>query len=306
MQNIAALSLLFLLAATVYSQSPTPTPSPEPIREEVVVVADRTGTSVADTPASVDVITRNAIETTSAATPDDIARQSVGFSTFRRTSGRSSNPTTQGVSFRGIGSSGASRAAVLFDGIPLNDPFGGWVQWERIPVIAIDQVEVLRGGASSLYGNYALSGAINIIPRSSAKKHTFSSDLFTGSQQTFGASMFDGVRLEKWAFDTTAAAFQTRGSKPIDPAARGPVDGYAGVRFTSFQTRLTRKLGTMRRSSSAQAILARFGPTARASRRIVRIFEISPPVARSSGQMAFGWNFACLAALKSTIRLSRP
>ncbi len=243
MQNIAALSLLFLLAATVYSQSPTPTPSPEPIREEVVVVADRTGTSVADTPASVDVITRNAIETTSAATPDDIARQSVGFSTFRRTSGRSSNPTTQGVSFRGIGSSGASRAAVLFDGIPLNDPFGGWVQWERIPVIAIDQVEVLRGGASSLYGNYALSGAINIIPRSSAKKHTFSSDLFTGSQQTFGASMFDGVRLEKWAFDTTAAAFQTRGSKPIDPAARGPVDGYAGVRFTSFQTRLTRKLG---------------------------------------------------------------
>ncbi len=243
MRIVAASILVFLFAATVSSQSSTPTPTPEPIREDVIVVADRTGSSVADTPASVDVISRKSINSTAAVMPDDVSRQSVGFSTFRRTSGRNSNPTTQGVSFRGIGSSGASRAAVLFDGVSLNDPFGGWVQWERVPLIGIELVEVLRGGASSLYGDYAFSGAVNIIPRNSAEKYTFSSDLFTGSQQTFGASMFGGVRLEKWAFDTTAAAFQTRGSKPIDPAVRGPVDGYAGVRFTSFQTRLTRKFG---------------------------------------------------------------
>ncbi|HMT09966.1 MAG TPA: Plug domain-containing protein, partial [Pyrinomonadaceae bacterium] len=106
MQTAAAISFLFLFAATVSSQSPTPKPSPEPIREEVIVVADRAGNSVADTPASVDVISRKSIQTTAAVMPDDVIRQIVGFSTFRRTSGRSSNPTTQGVSFRGIGSSG--------------------------------------------------------------------------------------------------------------------------------------------------------------------------------------------------------
>lgn len=241
MQNAAAISLVFLCAATIYGQSQTPSPTPEPIREEVIVVAGRSGSSVADTPASVDVLTRKNIDSTAASMPDDIARQSVGFSTFRRTSGRTSNPTTQGVSFRGIGSSGASRAAVLFDGIPLNDPFGGWVQWERIPVIAIDQVEVLRGGASSLYGNYALSGAVNIIPRKPEKKHSFSSDVFAGSQQTFGASGFGGIELNKWSIDGSAAAFQSRGSKPIDPTVRGSVDGFAGVRYTSFLTQISHK-----------------------------------------------------------------
>lgn len=245
MPTAAATILVFLFAATVSSQSPTPspTPSPEPIREEVIVVADRAESSVADTPASVDVISQQTVRSTAAVMPDDVVRQSVGFSTFRRTSGRSSNPTTQGVSFRGIGSSGASRAAVLFDGVPLNDPFGGWVQWERVPLVGVEQIEVLRGGASSLYGNYALSGAINIIPRNSTKKYTFSSDVFAGSQQTFGASLFSGALFEKWSFDTSAAAFQTQGSRPIDPVVRGPVDGYAGVRYTSVQTRIGRKFG---------------------------------------------------------------
>ena len=60
-------------------------------------------------------------------------RQVPGFSLFRRTTSRAANPTTQGVSLRGLGASGASRALVLSDGFPLNDPFGGWVYWDRAP-----------------------------------------------------------------------------------------------------------------------------------------------------------------------------
>ena len=56
-----------------------------------------------------------------------------GFTLFRRSSSLVANPTTQGVSLRGTGSSGASRTLVLWDGIPLNDPFGGWVYWDRVP-----------------------------------------------------------------------------------------------------------------------------------------------------------------------------
>ena len=54
----------------------------------------------------------------------------------------SSHPTAQGVSLRGIGPSGVSRTLVLVDGMPFNDPFGGWVYWTRVPM---ESVEPHRG-----------------------------------------------------------------------------------------------------------------------------------------------------------------
>ena len=65
---------------------------------------------------------------------DDQLRSVPGFSLFRRTSSRVANPTTQGVTLRGMSASGASRTLVLADGVPLNDPFGAWVYWDRVPV----------------------------------------------------------------------------------------------------------------------------------------------------------------------------
>ncbi|MEO5858088.1 MAG: TonB-dependent receptor plug domain-containing protein [Pyrinomonadaceae bacterium] len=68
---------------------------------------------------------RQAIATAAAPTLDNVLRQLPGFSIFRRSSSRSANRTAQGVSLRGVGASGASRSVVMFDGVPLNDPFGG-------------------------------------------------------------------------------------------------------------------------------------------------------------------------------------
>src|SRR5690606_40256505 len=122
-------------------------------------------TLLGDTPASVAVVPRVSIESSGAAAADDILRQVPGFSTFRRSSSRHSNPTTQGVSIRNAGGSGAGRTIVMQDGIPLGDPFGGWVQWARVLPIEMQSVEIFRGGGSSLYGSGALSGAVNIISR---------------------------------------------------------------------------------------------------------------------------------------------
>src|ERR1700743_3513204 len=60
---------------------------------------------------------------------DDALTSVPGFSLFRRTSSLGANPTTQGVSLRGIAGSGASRSLGTLDGVPQNDPFGGWVIW---------------------------------------------------------------------------------------------------------------------------------------------------------------------------------
>ncbi|HEV7843458.1 MAG TPA: TonB-dependent receptor plug domain-containing protein, partial [Pyrinomonadaceae bacterium] len=125
---------------------------PAPLSEAVTVTATRTETRLNDVAGSMVLLSSQDIAITAAATIDDALRQVPGFTLFRRTGSRAANPTTQGVSLRGIGASGASRALVLADGIPLNDPFGGWVYWGRVPREAIERVEVLRGGASSLYG----------------------------------------------------------------------------------------------------------------------------------------------------------
>ena len=131
--------------------------------EELTVTASRTEERIGDTASSIEVLSVKDISTTAALTLDDVLKQVPGFTLFRRSSSRTSNPTTQGVSLRGVGASGASRALVLSDGVPLNDPFGGWVYWDRVPREEIGRIEVLQGGASSLYGTDALGGVINLI-----------------------------------------------------------------------------------------------------------------------------------------------
>ena len=72
-------------------------------------------------------------------------------------------PTTQGVTLRGVSGSGASRTLVVADGWALNDPFGSWVYWNRIPLAAVDRVEVVRGATGDLYGSDALGGVIQVL-----------------------------------------------------------------------------------------------------------------------------------------------
>ena len=215
---------------------------PAPVGETVVVSAARVETRIGDAPASIVVMNRTEIETTAAPTLDDALRQIPGFSIFRRSSSRTANPTAQGVSLRGTGASGASRSTVLFDGVPLNDPFGGWVQWNRVPPVMVEKAEVLRGGASALYGDDSLSGAINIIPRVASETVIFSGEIFGGSQQTASPSAFLGGEIGVWGIDVTGSNFQTRGYMPVDSIERGPVDSFAGVRTASYAGRIARSI----------------------------------------------------------------
>ena len=235
----SALPLLFVLFfLRVSGQEPSPTPPP--IREEVTVITNRIETTIGDTPASVFTLSRVEIETAAAPTIDDTLRRSVGFSIFRRSSSRNANPTTQGVSLRGVGASGASRSGVFFDGVPLNDPFGGWIQWNRVSPVAVENVEILRGGASSLYGDSSLSGAINVVPRSARDRFTFAADVFGGTQNTVAGATFIGSKLNDWLLDLSASSYQTKGYKIVDEAVRGAVDGVAGVRSSNLSTRILR------------------------------------------------------------------
>jgi outer membrane receptor protein involved in Fe transport len=211
----------------------------ERLSEQMTVTASRTETRVSDTAASVAVLSSEDLSTTAALTVDDALRQIPGFSLFRRSGSRTANPTSQGVSLRGVGASGASRAVVLADGIPINDPFGGWVFWGRVPRQAINRIEVVQGGASSLYGTDALGGVINLITRD-ARESAFSFEASYGNQQTPDVSLFAGGRLFQWAAQLSAEAFHTDGYVLVDESQRGSVDTKAGAEHKTVELTLER------------------------------------------------------------------
>src|SRR5690606_17522454 len=135
--------------------------APPTFSDAVTVTASRASERWSDAAAApVSVVTGAELRASAPLVVDDVLRQTPGFTLFRRSSSRTANPTTQGVTLRGLGSAGGSRALVLADGVPLNDPFGGWVYWNRIPQAAIDRAEVLRGAASYIYGPNATAGVV--------------------------------------------------------------------------------------------------------------------------------------------------
>src|SRR5439155_23759403 len=115
------------------------------------VSATRTELQLSEVPGSAIQLSSTDVEANPALTLDDLLRQVPGFTLFRRSSSRVANPTTQGVSLRGVGGTGPSRALVLEDGVPQVDPFGGWIYWDRLPRAELSSIEVFRGGESNLY-----------------------------------------------------------------------------------------------------------------------------------------------------------
>jgi outer membrane receptor protein involved in Fe transport len=91
---------------------------------------------------------------------DDALSQIPGFSLYRRLSSAGANPTTEGVTLRGIAGSAASRALVTQDGVPQNDPFGGWVIFNSLPPASLADITVVRGAGAGPYGAGALTGVI--------------------------------------------------------------------------------------------------------------------------------------------------
>jgi outer membrane receptor protein involved in Fe transport len=168
------------------------------------------------------------LDSSGALTIDDVLRQVPGFSLFRRSGGLTTNPTAQGVSLRGVGASGASRAVVLFDGVPLNSPFGGWVYWNRIPRTSIENVSVQNGGNSNLYGSAALGGVVNISGRTKDISG-LDFEASAGNEGTAVTSFTGGKSFGDWGLVASGQALHTDGYILVPENQRGAVDTEAGT-----------------------------------------------------------------------------
>ena len=210
------------------------------LAERLTVTATLLPTRLAETPASLVVLGPEGLAVTAASRLDDALRQVVGFGLFRRTGSRTANPTAQGVSLRGLGASGASRALVLVDGQTLNDPFGGWVYWGRVPRDAVGGVEVLRGGASDLYGSTALGGVVQVLTRPLPPGPELRAEASAGNEGTLDGSLAMEGRAGAWGSRLAAAGFRTGGYVPVEEASRGPVDTRAASRNGVVDLRIER------------------------------------------------------------------
>lgn len=210
--------------------------------QQIVVSASRTATEIGDTPVSIVQLNKSDLDATPALRIDDQLRQIPGFSLYRRSSSRTANPTTQGVSLRGLGANGASRALVLEDGIPLNDPFGGWVYWDRVPAESISSVEVVQEGASSLYGSDALGGVIQFITRPPSQGG-ISLETSYGNQNSPDLSLWAGGTEGPWEAAFGGDVFHTDGYILTPEAERGTVDTKAGVSDGTADLLIGRRIG---------------------------------------------------------------
>jgi outer membrane receptor protein involved in Fe transport len=210
---------------------------PAGLLETVTVTPSRTEERLGNIPASVSILSASEIKASPALVADDVLRRLPAFSLFRRSSSISSHPTTQGVSLRGIGPSGVSRTLVLVDGVPFNDPFGGWVYWTRVAMDSVDRIEVVDGSNSSLYGNYAMGGVINIVSsrpsRQTVELKTQFGNLGTKKADFFGSDVWGkvGVAVEGSVFDTD-------GFPNVRENERGVIDNEAFVNYQNVNVKL--------------------------------------------------------------------
>lgn len=184
---------------------------------------DEQVTVTGETSRSVTRFSSTELATAPAPDLDTLLRQVPGFSLFRRTPSWSANPTTQGVSLRGAGASGTSRAVVALNGVPLNDPFGGWIYWGRVSPEILDAAVVTQGGASDIFGTEALGGAIELTRSHPTTRHLTASS-FVGNLFTPGGALVGDAKTGSWWEGGAVALFRSNGYVPASPDERGRVD----------------------------------------------------------------------------------
>jgi outer membrane receptor protein involved in Fe transport len=212
---------------TAPSTTPTAKPVPAPVTT-VTVTAYRAPLGTLESPVTTRLLSSRALGTTAAVSLDGQIRQIPGLELFRRSSSLVANPTSQGVSLRGLGSTSASRTLLTNDDVPLNDPVGGWIHWQEQPELAVKSVELVRGGASDLYGSSAIGGVVSVIPvRPTSNQAALRSTY--GGEGTYDSSLLLTAKRGPWGLLAAGGLLGTDGFIQEAPSQRGPVDAASNV-----------------------------------------------------------------------------
>ena len=130
-----------------------------------MVTAGRTEQKLGDLPVHATVLTSEDMRRSPAPTVADTLMQVPAFTMTKSSASWTASPAGTPAALRSLGGGSASSTLVLVDGVPLNDPFFGWIPWSRIAPRSVERIEVIPTGGASAWGNQALGGVINVITR---------------------------------------------------------------------------------------------------------------------------------------------
>ncbi|GFE80549.1 TonB-dependent receptor [Steroidobacter agaridevorans] len=159
-----------VVSGEAVSQTPTTAANDEPIAT-IVVTGSNIKRSGSDAPNPVQILSREELETSSKVTVADVLR-SVSANTGNATNETTNNGWASGAA--GIGLRGLSQknTLVLLNGrrlasygFPSNGLSDTFVNLNALPMVAVERIDVLKDGASAVYGSDAVAGVVNIITR---------------------------------------------------------------------------------------------------------------------------------------------
>ncbi|WP_295228114.1 TonB-dependent receptor [uncultured Brevundimonas sp.] len=256
----------------------TPTALPE-----IVVTAARLPPAAADAAFSVVRIDESVLSRSSRL--DEALRSVPAVSLFRRTSSAAANPTTQGISLRAIAPSGAGRTLVLLDGVPLNDPFGGWVIWSQATPESLESLDVIRGAGSGPYGAGALTGTITLRERAKGGALDVSASERGGLRAAGSAS----TRLGPLAVTLSGLREVSDGYVPVRGPAAGAADTPLDLDSRSAALRVDTALGQANLSVRAATWEEDRGSGLAGTRANASGHSLSATAAQAPSADGYGW-----------------
>ena len=212
-----------LCLALVGQAAAEPTEAEPPVTtDELVISATRTPEAIGRSAAAATLLTREEIQRSpypGGHELDDLLRSVPGVQPATLSS-RYNHPTAQSITLNGLGT---RRALVLLDGVPLNDGFGGWINWGLIPN-DLERVEIVPGGSSNLYGTWAMGGVVHVLTRIPDAGTHLILDSQAGTLSTYQQALNARYGSDRVRFSLGYRWFHTNGIIPVPEYQRGPVD----------------------------------------------------------------------------------
>lgn len=163
------------------------------------------------------------LDTTDNTRLDVILGQFPGIGLFRRANSLTAHPTTQGLTMRGVGANAAGRVLVTLDGVPQNDPFGGWVYWAALNAASVGDATIFSGGGSGAFGAQALAGALELRSAYARRGEGFVQGWY-GSNDSLNVMGRTSFTADKLSVSLMAGYFETGGDFLFAEDQRGTID----------------------------------------------------------------------------------
>ncbi len=152
-------SAVLALATGASAQEAVPGPRPS---EEIVVLGGGLPLPPGTPAYGSTKIQRDRLEHSPSGRIEAVLGDVAGFQQFRRSDSRSANPSAQGATLRALGGNASSRTLVLLDGVPMADPFFGYIPFSALVPERLSLIRVTRGGGSGAFGAGAVAGTIEL------------------------------------------------------------------------------------------------------------------------------------------------